>query len=223
MLRVSKEIETLRADAPSERASIGANRRAVPILWLAGVLLLLVPAPALAHDDTGVAGGFVAGFQHPLLGIDHMLAMVSVGIWGAFLGRPLVVALPVLFPTVMALGGAIGMAGLPVPPVELGIGVSVLALGLMIMLAVRASLPVACGLVGLFALFHGYAHGSELPSAADPVGYTTGFVLATGLLHVAGIALGLLKSATGGAIALRIVGGAIAVCGLWFVAGAFAS
>lgn len=223
MLRVSKQIETLCADCATERTSARANSRAVALAWLAGVLLLLVPAPALAHDDTGVAGGFAAGFQHPLVGLDHVLAMVSVGIWGAFLGRPLVVALPVLFPNVMALGGAIGMAALPVPPVELGIGASVLALGLMIMLGLRASVPVACGVVGLFALFHGYAHGSELPSAADPVGYTTGFVLATGLLHLAGIGLGLMKSVKGGAIALRAMGGAIGLFGAWFVVGALTS
>jgi urease accessory protein len=185
--------------------------------------VLVDPTPARSHDGTGLAGGFAAGFQHPLLGLDHMLAMVSVGLWGAFLGRPLVIALPVLFPIAMAIGAAAGMAALPMPPVELGIAVSVLTLGLMILLAVRASVTVACAIVGMFALFHGYAHGIELPAAADPVGYTTGFILCTGLLHLTGIAIGTLKSVPAGTKALRTAGGVIAAFGVWFIAGSLAS
>ena len=186
------------------------------------IVMALVAAPAEAHQGTGLAGGFQSGFLHPLSGPDHMLAMVSVGLWGAFLGRPLVFALPMLFPTVMAIGGAVGMAGVPLPPVELGIAISVLTLGLMIAFKVRAPVAVACIIVGVFALFHGYAHGAELPSAADPVGYSAGFVLATGLLHIAGIGLGTFRSRPGGEIALRATGGAIALCGMWFLVGAVA-
>ncbi len=166
---------------------------------------------------TGLPGGFASGFVHPLSGADHMLAMVSVGIWGAFLGRPLVFALPMIFPAMMAVGGAAGMAGIGLPPVELGIAVSVLVLGLMIALAVRAPVWIACLIVAVFALFHGYAHGAELPSAADPVGYSVGFVLATGLLHVLGIGIGLAKVKRAGEIALRAVGGGIACAGVWFL------
>jgi urease accessory protein len=207
--------------APRAPADTVLIARAIAVAAL--LSLLLAPAPAQSHDGTGLGGGFAAGFQHPLLGLDHMLAMVAVGVWGAFLGRPLVIALPVVFPMAMALGAAAGMLALPAPPVELGVAASVLMLGLMILLAVRASVPVACALVGLFALFHGYAHGTELPSAADPVGYTTGFILCTGLLHVAGIAIGMLKRVPAGTAALRTAGGVIASFGAWFVAGTLAS
>lgn len=183
-------------------------------------LLALIPLAAEAHQGTGLAGGFVSGFLHPLTGPDHMLAMVSVGLWGAFLGRPLIYVLPMVFPAMMAIGGAIGMAGVPLPPVEFGIALSVVTLGLMIFLAVRAPIAVACLIVGVFALFHGYAHGAELPSAADPVGYSAGFVLSTGLLHIVGIALGLVRALPRGTVALRATGGAIALCGAWFLLGA---
>ena len=183
-----------------------------------GLLLLvaLMPSPAMAHDGTGLAGGFVAGFVHPLSGFDHMLAMVAVGIWGAFLGRPLVYALPMLFPSAMALGGGIGMAGIQLPPVELGIALSVVVLGAMIFFALRLPIFAACAIIAVFALFHGYAHGLELPSAADPIGYSAGFVLCTGLLHLAGIALGTLRTLPAGTVALRGVGGLMALVGLWF-------
>ena len=159
----------------------------------------------------------MSGFTHPLGGIDHLLAMVSVGLWGAFLGRPLIVALPVIFPAVMAIGGVLGMANVPLPPVELGIALSVLVLGALIAGAVRAPVWLACGIVAVFAVFHGYAHGRELPSAADPVGYSVGFVLATGLLHVAGIGLGLLNERPGGAVVTRGMGLGVAAAGLWFL------
>ena len=166
---------------------------------------------------TGLAGGFASGFAHPFGGFDHLLAMVSVGLWGAFLGRPLIIALPVIFPAVMAIGGALGIAGVPLPPVEIGIALSVLVLGAMIAGAVRAPVWLACAIVALFAIFHGYAHGKELPSAADPIGYSLGFVLATGLLHVAGIGIGLLNDRPGGVIVTRGLGGLIAGAGLWFL------
>lgn len=184
---------------------------------LALVLLSLYPTPAAAHDGTGLAGGFAAGFLHPLLGPDHMLAMVSVGLWGAFLGRPLVVALPVLFPGMMVIGGALGMLAVAFPPVEIGIALSVVILGAMVLAAVRPRVAAACAIVAVFALFHGYAHGSELPSAADPVGYSAGFVLSTGLLHVVGIALGMLRAVRRGTLFLRAGGGAITLAGLWFL------
>lgn len=192
--------------------------RAVVALGLA-----LGATPASAHSGTGLAGGFLSGFAHPFTGADHMLAMISVGLWGAFLGRPLLFLLPMIFPAMMAFGAALGMANVPVPPVEIGIAVSVLVLGIMILLAARLPVPLACGIVAIFALFHGYAHGMELPSAADPVGYSTGFVLATGLLHVFGIGLGMLRQAPYGTVALRAGGGVIALTGVYFLVAALSS
>ena len=146
-----------------------------------------------------------------------MLAMVAVGIWGAFLGRPLLVILPMVFPVMMTIGAALAMAAIPFPPVELGIAISVITLGIMILAAVRAAPVVACAVVAIFALFHGYAHGTELPATADPVGYSVGFVLATGLLHLAGIGLGLLKNLRFGELGLRAAGAATAAAGVVFL------
>jgi urease accessory protein len=189
--------------------------------WVAAAAVLTTASvfagPAFAHSGTGLAGGFVSGFLHPLTGFDHLLAMVSVGLWGAFLGRPLIVVLPVLFPAVMAVGGVLGMAGVPMPPVELGIALSVLVLGGMIAFAVRAPVWLAVLLVAFFAVFHGYAHGKELPSAADPVGYSVGFVLSTGLLHIVGIAIGLLADRPGGRKVVQAIGAAIAAIGAFFL------
>lgn len=183
----------------------------------AGASLIVMTGSAGAHTGTGLPGGFASGFVHPLSGLDHLLAMVSVGLWGAFLGRPLVYLLPVIFPTVMAAGAVLGMVGLPSPPVEVGIALSVLVLGSCIALAIKAPVWAAAVIVATFALFHGYAHGRELPSAADPVAYSAGFVLATGLLHVAGIGIGALNAYRWGGIAVRLAGGAIAATGLWFL------
>lgn len=183
----------------------------------AAVSLLVIAGPALAHAGTGLPGGFIAGVEHPLSGPDHMLAMASVGLWGHFLGRPLIYLLPMVFPIMMAIGAGVGIAGVKLPPVELGIAVSVCVLGALILGAVRAPVPVACAVVGLFALFHGYAHGLELPSAADPIGYSLGFVGATGSLHVAGIAFGSLAQLPRGQTMLRGVGGVVLLIGLWFL------
>lgn len=184
------------------------------------MLLIAAAGPAAAHSGTGLAGGFGAGFAHPFGGFDHMLAMVSVGLWGAFLGRPLITALPMVFPAMMAVGGALGIAGVPLPPVEIGIAVSVLVLGALIAGAVRLAVLPACLIVAVFAVFHGYAHGLELPSAADPLGYSLGFVVATGLLHLVGIALGLVDRWPRGRLAMRGLGGLIAVAGGVFMASA---
>jgi urease accessory protein len=179
---------------------------------------MLAAGPAEAHMGTGLPGGFASGFLHPLTGFDHMLAMVSVGLWGAFLGRPLIIALPVIFPTVMAFGAFLGIANVPFPPVEIGIGLSVLILGCAIAAAWRAPVWAACLIVAIFGLFHGYAHGKELPSAADPIGFAVGFVLSTGLLHVAGIGIGLLNERPGGIVVTRTLGGLVGVAGLYFLA-----
>ena len=177
----------------------------------------LLAGPAAAHTGTGLPGGFTSGFRHPLSGFDHLLAMVSVGLWGAFLGQPLIIALPVIFPTVMAFGAFLGMQNVPFPPVEIGIALSVLVLGVVIALKWRAPIWAACAIVAMFGLFHGYAHGRELPSAADPIGYAVGFVLATGLLHVAGIGLGTLHARPGGVAVTRLMGVGVAGAGLLFL------
>lgn len=177
----------------------------------------LAAAPALAHSGTGGLGGFMAGIQHPLTGPDHLLAMVSVGIWGAVLGRPLLVALPIVFPAMMAVGGLLGLVHVPFPPVEIGIAVSVILLGCSIAFEWRAPVPTAILLVALFALFHGYAHGRELPRAADPVYYSMGFMLATGSLHVVGIGIGTVHSRPSGPLVTRALGTAVAAAGLWFL------
>ena len=184
---------------------------------LASAIVALASTPTLAHTGTGLAGGFVSGFAHPLTGFDHLLAMVSVGLWGAFLGRPLIYALPVVFPGVMVLGAALGMLAIPVPMAELGVAISVLVLGACIALALRAPVWAASSIVAAFAIFHGYAHGRELPSAADPVGYSVGFVLATGTLHLVGIGVGFLNDRPGGITVTRSLGAAIGAAGAWFL------
>jgi urease accessory protein len=181
------------------------------------VIAALCSGAAEAHTGTGLAGGFVSGFVHPLSGADHLLAMVAVGLWGAFLGRPLIHLLPVVFPAMMVGGAILGMFSVPMPPVEIGIACSVLVLGACIALSVKAPIWAASLVVALFAVFHGYAHGHELPSAADPVSYSAGFVLATGFLHVCGICLGLLTRRPGGVMLARGIGAMIAMAGVWFL------
>lgn len=192
--------------------------RAVPIRAAVAVAAMLLAAdPALAHDEAGLVGGLLAGLAHPLTGLDHLLAMVSVGIWGAVLRRPLLVVLPILFPAMMAVGGLLGIVGVPFPPVELGIAASVLLLGGAIAVSWRAPVWAAILLVGTFALFHGYAHGSELPDAADPILYSLGFMLSTGSLHVAGIGIGWLHGRKNGARLTRTLGAIIAAIGSLFL------
>jgi urease accessory protein len=179
-------------------------------------------APALAHSENALTGGFLAGFSHPLNGLDHLLAMVAVGLWGAFLGRPLNYLLPVIFPTVMAIGGIVGMTGLVAPPVELGIALSVLLLGALVAAARKLPPFAASAIVAVFALFHGFAHGEELPLATDPMAYSAGFVICTGLLHVAGIALGYLSHLSGPARHVpRALGVLITLAGIVFLARLF--
>jgi urease accessory protein len=183
------------------------------------LVLLLGSSAAMAHTGAGTTGGFAAGFMHPILGWDHVVAMVAVGLWGAFLGRPAIWVLPVVFPLVMAFGGALGVIGVPLPAVETGIAASAIVLGCMVALAARPPLWVAAVLVGIFAIFHGHAHGTELPGSANPLAFSLGFVIATGMLHVCGIAFGLLVRWPQGRVAVRVCGGAIAAIGVGFLTG----
>ena len=151
---------------------------------------LLAAGPALAHTGAGAAHGFAAGLVHPMLGFDHLLAMVAVGLWAALVGGRAIWAWPVAFAGVMVVGAGLGLAPLGLPHVELSIGVTVVLLGLAA--AFQLSLPVLVGaaLCGIFALFHGYAHGAEIPAEAGALAYVLGFTLATALLHAVGLALG---------------------------------
>ena len=174
--------------------------------------------PAQAHSAKSLSLGFTGGFLHPLSGPDHLLAMVSVGLWGAFLGRPLIYLLPVIFPMVMAFGAILAMVHIPLPPVELGIAISVLALGVAIAMRWRAPVWLASVIVGIFGLFHGYAHGLELPSMANPTDFGMGFMLATGMLHLFGIAVGEICLRARAEVALRGLGGAVGFAGLYYLA-----
>ena len=182
----------------------------VVIAWI----VLCAPG-AHAHVESGGAGSLLSGFLHPVTGLDHVVAMVAVGLWGAVLGMPAIWLLPVAFPMVMAFGGLAGMLGLPLPGVETAIALSALVLGVMVMLQQRLPLMVAVGLVGLFALFHGYAHGLELPDGANALLFSLAFVVATGLLHLVGIALGELTRFPWGQSVQRACGVLIAVVGVW--------
>jgi urease accessory protein len=193
-------------------------RTTIVRLASAVMVLLVATVPALAHTGEGT-GGFLAGLMHPVFGPDHVVAMVAVGLWGAFLGAPAIVVLPIVFPLVMALGGVLGILGVPIPAVETGIASSAVVLGLMVALAARPPLWAAAVLVGAFAIFHGYAHGKELPEGANAVAYSAGFVIATGLLHLCGIAFGLLTRWPSGKLAVRAAGGAIAATGVAYLGG----
>jgi urease accessory protein len=193
-------------------------RTTIVRLASAVMVLLVATVPALAHTGEGT-GGFLAGLMHPVFGPDHVVAMVAVGLWGAFLGAPAIWMLPIVFPLVMALGGVLGILGVPIPAVETGIASSAVVLGLMVALAARPPLWAAAVLVGAFAIFHGYAHGKELPEGANAVAYSAGFVIATGLLHLCGIAFGLLTRWPSGKLAVRAAGGAIAATGVAYLGG----
>ncbi|MEM1237561.1 MAG: HupE/UreJ family protein [Pseudomonadota bacterium] len=193
--------------------------RSVNAIFVALVVLVSSTGHALAHTDHGYGGGFVAGFTHPILGWDHVAAMVAVGIWGAFLGAPAIWLLPVVFPLVMAFGAVLGVIGVPIPAVEAGIALSAVVLGLMIVLAVNPPIWVTAVLVGAFAVFHGYAHGTELPSTVNAFAYVIGFVLSTGILHMIGIAFGSLVKWPMGRAAVRGVGGLISLSGIAFFVG----
>jgi urease accessory protein len=180
-------------------------------------VLALAPLAALAHEEKGQAAGFLAGLAHPVSGLDHVLAMVAVGLWGAVLGAPAIWVLPVAFPLVMALGGLLGLIGIPLPGVEIGIAVSAIVLGAMVAFEIRPPIAVAAAIVAFFAVFHGHAHGRELPEGASALLYSVGFVVATGLLHAAGILLGVAHRWSTGRQALRAAGAGVALAGMFFL------
>jgi urease accessory protein len=183
---------------------------------LAVSLVLASPVFLSAHEG-GSAAGLLSGLLHPVSGPDHVLAMVAVGIWGAQLGQPAIWVLPVTFPMVMALGGMLGLLGVPLPGVEIGIGLSALLLGLVITLESHPGLATAGALVAFFAIFHGHAHGAELPAGQSGLLYSIGFVASTGTLHAVGIAFGLIHRWAFGRLVLRVSGAVIAFAGAGFI------
>ena len=184
---------------------------------ITGWALALVALPALAHVQGGQAAGFLTGLAHPASGLDHVLAMIAVGLWGAQLGAPALWLLPVTFPLVMAFGGFLGLLGIALPGVEVGIALSALALGLAVATSWRPPLAVAALLVAAFAVFHGHAHGTELPQGQSGLTYSIGFVVATGLLHLAGIGIGVIHRWPAGQAALRLLGAGVAAGGTYFL------
>jgi len=190
--------------------------RFASVRW-AALAFALLPTAALAHTGLGDGHGFIHGFAHPLGGLDHILAMVTVGIFAWQLGGRALWLVPATFVLVMAGGGVLGLGGVPVPFVELGIAISVIVLGAIVALDMKAPVAVAMGIVGLFAIFHGHAHSTEMPLDASGTGYAAGFMLATALLHASGIALGFLIGRIGdayGRLTYRVVGGLVALAGL---------
>ena len=183
--------------------------------------ILLIPTAAFAHTGHGDGHGLVHGFAHPLGGLDHILAMVTVGLFAWQLGGRALWLVPASFVLMMAAGGAAGMAGIPMPLVEFGIAASVIVLGTIVAIGIKTPVAVAMGLVGAFAIFHGYAHGAEMPVDASGVSYAAGFVLATALLHATGIALGMgigRLSNVYGRVGYQVSGGLVAAIGALILA-----
>jgi urease accessory protein len=192
----------------------GRKHRSAQVLTL---LATLGAQPASAHVGPGEAYGFVTGILHPLSGMDHVLAMVAVGLWGAQLGAPAIWVLPVAFPLVMAMGGMLGLIGVPLPGIEYGIAASAILLGVAVMFELRPPLAVAAALVVFFAIFHGHAHGTELPPGQSALLYSMGFVIATGCLHALGIGIGAVHRWAWGQKLLRTAGAVVATGGVFFM------
>jgi urease accessory protein len=195
----------------------------LPRLALLSFALVTLPSAAFAHTGVGDASGFVHGFMHPVGGLDHVLAMVAVGLLAARLGGRALWLVPLSFVTAMILGGIAGASGAGLPFVELGIAGSVLVLGFVLALGRQFPTSLAMAMVGFFGIFHGHAHGTEMPVDAQGFAYGAGFVLATALLHAAGLALGIGADRLAGSWSIRasrIAGGAMAAAGAGIMAGA---
>ena len=189
--------------------------RHLKFMQLAILALFVIGIPSLAHAHTGIGNtsGWIHGFAHPIGGLDHVCAMLAVGLWAAQMGGRTVWLVPLTFVTVMALGGVLGMNAVPLAFAEQGIVLSLLVLGVLIAAAVRLPLAVSAAMVGVFAVFHGYAHGTEMPQDASGLAYAAGFMLATALLHASGIGMALFAKGIGRAQWLRLAGVAITLCG----------
>jgi len=194
------------------------KHKAVHILF---IFLCFIPTLSQAHGFQGEASGFMTGFVHPIFGLDHFLAMFSVGLWGAQIGGRSVWILPITFPLIMVVGGFMGIMGVALPYVEIGIAVSIIALGLGITLSWKPSEWIVLLLICIFAICHGHAHGTELPKAMEPADYALGFVIATGLIHILGIGVGLFAEKVLLGKLTRFLGSLIVLGGVYFFIMAF--
>lgn len=196
--------------------------RFASLRWTLGALIggaclaLATPGVALAHSGFGDGAGFIQGALHPWAGLDHLFAMIAVGLWAGQRGGQAVWVVPATFLAVMTMGGAIGIAGISLPGVEAAIVASVLVLGLAVAGAIRMPLAASCVLVGAFALFHGHAHGAEMPATASGLSFAGGFLAATACLQALGVGLAMASQRRGSTAAVRMAGAGIAACGLGF-------
>jgi urease accessory protein len=181
--------------------------------------LSLFPCSVLAHTGGGAFPGFGSGFAHPISGSDHLLAMIAVGLWAAQRGGKALWIVPGVFVALMIFGGVLAISKIPVPYVEEGILLSVLILGIVIAVGLRLPLGIQAFIVGVFAVFHGHAHGTEIPFAAEAVTYSLGFASGTALLHAAGAACGWMLHKLNIGKAIRLVGGVIVLGGMYLVVG----
>ena len=195
-------------------STITANR-----LLFTLCLLILIPNVAMGHVESGVRGdgGFISGLTHPVTGLDHVVAMVAVGLWGAILRAPAIWILPIAFPLIMTIGAVIGILGIPLPYIDAGIATSAIVLGSMVIFNARPHLYIAFSLISFFAIYHGHPHGTALPDFGVPLLYAAGFVISTGLLHITGIMLGLLYRWRAGEYIVRSLGLGIAFVGAYFL------
>jgi urease accessory protein len=194
------------------------------LLQLAILTFFLAPAAALAHTDVGDTSGFMHGFMHPLGGLDHQLAMILVGVFAYQLGGRALWLVPLTFVGIMAVGGFLGIAGIPVPFIKVGIALSVIVLGAIVAFGVKIPVAAAMGIVGLFAIFHGHAHGSEMPLDASDLEHGLGFMLATASLHAVGVGIGFMIGMTTkwlGNNVYRVAGGLASVAALGILLGVF--
>jgi urease accessory protein len=190
-------------------------RHARRVAWLALAALMFVGSDsALAHTGLEHAVSFASGFKHPWSGLDHLLAMVAVGLWAGLNGGRALWVWPVAFVGVMVAGGSLGIAGIPVPMVEPGILASVIVLGLLVLTAAHLSVALGAALVAVFALLHGHAHGAELPAQAAAATYAAGFALATALLHGLGLGVATMGRSEGGRLIVRGAGALVAAAGV---------
>ena len=183
------------------------------------LLSFLTPEASWGHVQAGTVGDgkFISGLIHPVTGLDHLVAMVAVGLWGAILGPPAIWLLPIAFPLIMAFGAVLGIIGIALPGIEVGIAASGIVLGILVATNTRLPITIAFLLIAFFAIFHGHAHGTELPDFGVPLLYAAGFVISTGLLHLCGIALGVLIRWPIGFVFVRILGGIILGIGTYYL------
>lgn len=185
------------------------------VRFFAGLLGFLASDAASAHIGVSPEGGFATGLMHPFIGLDHLLAMVAVGLWAVQLGGRYLLVVPSAFVSAMMIGATVGATGTAIPQVEGVVALSVLALGALVALSTQAAWYWAVLLVATFGLFHGHAHGTEMPAFSEPWRYFTGFTIATASLHALGVTAGIVLK--GRSVILRIGGAAISLLGAWLV------